>query len=178
VDNLASHRIRRAQCFGRNRRRLFCPARGGNMGHAADAIVQVYKTIRDYQQGNYPHFKPRKGRKIFPCIVTLENWHMHGSVMYGKVRDIVKQRMNEEGLPNKYSEDMPFSIWPIESLENALQILNDTPIAEVFDTKLRNTAYQDWEWDAFLTEKYKGFKIQPLFEKDFDALFAEFRPPS
>jgi hypothetical protein len=149
-----------------------------DMGHAADAIVQVYKTIRDYQQGNYPHFKPRKGRKIFPCIVTLENWHMHGSVMYGKVRDIVKQRMNEEGLPNKYSEDMPFSIWPIESLENALQILNDTPIAEVFDTKLRNTAYQDWEWDAFLTEKYKGFKIQPLFEKDFDALFAEFRPPS
>lgn len=100
---------------------------------------------------------------------------MHGPVMYGKVRDIVRQRMNEEGLPREYVADMPFSIWPVDSLENGLQIIDGTSIGEVFDIKLRGPEYQDWEWDAFLTERYKGFEIRPLFQREFDALFTEFR---
>jgi len=50
----------------------------------ADAVVQVYKTLMDHLDNAYPHFPVRHGRKIFPAIVTLENWHMFGPVMMNK----------------------------------------------------------------------------------------------
>ncbi len=54
-----------------------------DIGYMASAVVQTYRTIRDCIAGHYPHFEVTSDTKIYPCVVTLENWHMHGPVMYG-----------------------------------------------------------------------------------------------
>jgi hypothetical protein len=48
-------------------------------------VVQVYKTIVDYQGGQYPHFAYEAERKIYPVIVTLENWRMFGPAMLDRL---------------------------------------------------------------------------------------------
>jgi hypothetical protein len=148
----------------------------GDLDNMATAIVQTYKTIRDYLHGHYPHFPFRQGTNIFACIVTLENWHMHGPVMYGKISELVGQKLTKEGLPPSYVSDMPYSIWPVASLENGLQIVNAIPITEMLNAKLKINKFKDWEWDAFFGEKFKDHKIRALFAEDFQNLFSELHP--
>jgi hypothetical protein len=146
-----------------------------DIGYIASAVVQAYKTIRDCLNAHYPHFKIEPGQKIYPCIITLEDWHMHGPVMYGKVRDLVSSKMTEENLPEQFTIDMPYSIWPVEHLEIGLQIMADHPISEVMDGKLLDSECNDWEWLPYLGDKYEGTR-KSLFDKEYRNLFADLRP--
>ena len=44
----------------------------------AGAVVQVYKTIRDYREGRYPHLAYVEAIKVYPAIATLEDWYLFG----------------------------------------------------------------------------------------------------
>lgn len=146
-----------------------------DISYMASAVVQTYRTIQDCLAGHYPHFKTATDAKIYPCIVTLENWHMHGPVMYGLLRDQVKAKMEEAGLPQDYLTAMPYSVWPIDDFEIGLHVLNDSSIAAVMDGKLLDTEKQDWEWRPYLSENFKEPR-RMLFEDDYRKLFSDFHP--
>jgi hypothetical protein len=69
-----------------------------DIDNMASAVVQVYKTITDHLNNLYPHFPVKDGRKLFPAIVTLENWRMFGPVMINKLAEVVTLKLNTAGL--------------------------------------------------------------------------------
>ncbi|MGY3347725.1 MULTISPECIES: hypothetical protein [unclassified Bradyrhizobium] len=146
-----------------------------DIAYMASAVVQTYRTIQDCIAGHYSHFKVTPDTKIYPCVVTLENWHMHGPVMYGFFRDLVRKKMAEDGVPEEYLVKMPYSVWPVTDFELGLQIMDETPIATVMDGKLLDKEKQDWEWRPYLSQKFKQPR-KPLFGDDYQKLFADFNP--
>jgi hypothetical protein len=100
---------------------------------------------------------------------------MHGPVMYGVFRDLVREKMAEDRLPEDYVTKMPYSVWPVEDFELGLQIMSESSIATVMDGKLLDKEMQDWEWRPYLSQKFKE-RRKPLFEDDYRKLFADFNP--
>jgi hypothetical protein len=145
-----------------------------DIGHLATAVVQNYKTIRDCLAGHYPNFRASSNASIYPCVVTLENWHMHGSVMYGVLRKAVLEKMKEEDVPEEYLTTMPYSVWPVDDFEVGMQVMNTVPISTFMDGKLRDKETRDWEWRPYMSARFKGV-FKALFAEDYKKLFAEFR---
>ncbi|HSL04691.1 MAG TPA: hypothetical protein VK901_14280 [Nitrospiraceae bacterium] len=63
----------------------------------AAMIVQVYKSIGDYRDGKYPNYAFDPQRKIYPMVVTLEDWFLMGPKLVNEVKDDVSRRM-EKGI--------------------------------------------------------------------------------
>jgi hypothetical protein len=145
------------------------------LGVLASAVVQTYRTIKDCLDGYYPHFQIEAEAKVYPCVVTLEDWHMHGPKMYGLFRELVRAKMEDEGLPDAFITKMAYSIWPIDRFEIGLQLMDENPIAVFMDGKLLDAEMQDWEWGPYMSSKFKAAR-KSLFEKEYAELFADFRP--
>jgi hypothetical protein len=139
----------------------------------ADAVVQVYKTLADHLNNAYPHFPVSDSRKIFPAIVTLENWRMFGPVMMNKLAEAVATKLNDGGLPADFVERMPYSIWAIEELEVGLQIMRSNGIADFMEGKLTSEEMRQWDWDGYMTNRYPKFPAKKLFEKDYHEMFSD-----
>jgi hypothetical protein len=140
----------------------------------AAAVVQVYKTLTDHLDNAYPHFPAKDGRKIFPAVVTLENWRMFGPVMMNKLTEAVAAKLNGAALPPHLVEQMPYSVWAIEELEVGLQIMHANGIAGFMEGKLNSAEMRQWDWHGYMTNQYpKSFPAQKLFEKDYDDMFSE-----
>ena len=139
----------------------------------ASAVVQVYKTLTDYLNNGYPHF-PVKERKIFPAVVTLENWRMFGPVMLNKLADAVTSKIAAAGLSSEIITTMPYSIFAIEELEVALQIINSNGISGFMEGKLKNEEVRQWDWHGYMIRDYPQlFPVKKLFDKDYMEMFSE-----
>jgi hypothetical protein len=90
-------------------------------GHRQHGVRRcpVYKTIVDYRDGAYPHFSYDETRKVFPIIVTLENWHMFGNVMLNKLAEGVLQSLKPPVSPRALSMLCPTPSWQSTSLRLA-----------------------------------------------------------
>lgn len=139
----------------------------------ADAIVQVYKTISDYMRGEYLHFPYNAGRKIFPLVVTLENWHIFGPWMLDRLRDAVDARLSSAGLPPDISGKMPYSVCSISDLEVGAQIMNRVGLYDFFDTKINDAEMGQWDWKAYMTHRVpENFTAKNLFRVEYEKLFS------
>jgi hypothetical protein len=140
----------------------------------ASAIVQVYKTLADHLDGVYPHFPAKEGRKIFPAIVTLENWRMFGPVMMKKLAEAVASKLNGASLPEDLVEQMPYSVWAIEELEVGLQIMSAEGIADFMEGKLTSEEMRQWDWHGYMTNRYPhSFPAKKLFEQEYEEMFSD-----
>lgn len=140
----------------------------------AAAIVQVYKTIADYQASAYPHFSMTEDRKVFPTVVTLENWRMFGPVMMDKLGEAVTQRLSDESLRPELLQEMPYSVWGIEELEVGLQIMHSNGIIAFMEGKLNDPDKRRWDWHGYMTDQYRTlFPAKRLFDKEYDEMFAD-----
>ncbi|MBK3660165.1 hypothetical protein JJE66_02710 [Bradyrhizobium diazoefficiens] len=83
--------------------------------------------------------------------------------------------MKEEGLPEAYLTEMPYSIWPIDDFELGLQVMNESSVATVMDGKLLDGEHHDWEWRPYLSRCFKEPRKE-LFEDDYRKLFSDFNP--
>jgi hypothetical protein len=145
----------------------------GDIDSMAAAVVQLYKTISDYRENAYPHFPAEGDRRIFPAIVTLENWRMFGPVMLNKLTEAVARRLASEGLAPELVEQMPYSVWAIEELEVGLQIMRANGIAGVIEGKLNDPQKREWDWHGYMTNQYpKSFPAKRLFDDQYDEMFA------
>ncbi len=140
----------------------------------ASAVVQIYRTILDYKKGYYRHFPPTEKRRIYPAVVTLENWRFFGPIMLGKLSDAVVAQLAASELPAELLEQMPYSVWAIEELEVGLQILNSVPISDFMDGKLDSKEMRSWDWHAYMTKTFpKHFPAKRLFDSEYDEMFAK-----
>ncbi len=144
-----------------------------DIDNMATAVVQVYKTIADYIDNAYPHFPFRKDLKIFPSVVTLENWRMFGPVMMNKLSERVASKAANAGLQTDIVDRMPYSIWAVEEMEVGLQIMRDNGIGEFIGGKLKNQEMRTWDWHGYMTNRYpQSFPARRLFGKEYDDMFS------
>jgi hypothetical protein len=101
-----------------------------DIANMASFIVQTFRTIMDYSENRYPHFSFDEGRKIFPVVVTLENWRVFGPVMLNMLSEKVAQKLSDAEISTDLLQRMPYSVWAIEELEVGLQVMNEVAIAE------------------------------------------------
>ncbi len=140
----------------------------------AAAVVQVYKTLTDHLNNLYPHFPPKYGRKIFPAVVTLENWRMFGPVMMNKLAAAVTLKLNTAGLSPDLTNEMPYSIFAIEELEVGLQIMNVAGVESFIEGKLTSPEMNQWDWHAYMMKSYpKTFPAKKLFQNEYDEMFLD-----
>ncbi len=145
-----------------------------DISNMAAAVVQIYKTVADYQANLYPNFSAKEGRRIFPAIVTLENWRMFGPVMMNKLGEAVQAQLNAVGLSPQLPDELPYSIWAIEELEVGLQIISSVGIAKFMDGKLKDREMRQWDWHGYMINKFKEFfPREKLFDKEYDDMFSD-----
>jgi hypothetical protein len=140
----------------------------------ASAVVQIYRTIMDYKKGYYRHFPPTGDRKIYPAVVTLENWRFFGPIMLGKLNDAIVDKLRASELPLELLQQMPYSVWAIEELEVGLQIINSVPISDFISGKLDSQEMRSWDWHAYMTKTFpKHFPAKRLFDSEYNEMFAK-----
>jgi hypothetical protein len=141
----------------------------------ASSVVQVYKTARDYLDGQYPHFPFRTERKIYPVVVTLENWHVFGPVMMKMLDEAIVRQLSEENIPADITKKMPYSIWSIGDLEEGFQLLEANSIVSFMDGKLDDPEMKQWEWRPYIGKQFPKARMKALFSAEYDDMFSEIR---
>jgi hypothetical protein len=138
----------------------------------ATAVVQVYKTLLDYLANAYSHFPVNVGRKIFPAVVTLENWRMFGPVMMNKLAEAVALKIRAAGLSTDLLQRTPYAIFAIDELEIALQLMRTDGIAPFMEGKLSSEEMRQWDWTGYMISRYpKSPAVRELFEKEYNDMF-------
>ena len=137
----------------------------------AAMVVQVYKSIRDYRDGRYPNYAFDPKRKIYPIVVTLEDWFLMGPKLLNELKDDVSRRIQKEGLPLELLNDMPFSVCSIHEFEQAVQVMDHVGILTVMQGKVDDSR-QRWTFSAFLSDGFQKFAKDTrfLFQKEFDEI--------
>lgn len=124
------------------------------LGKMADAIVQTYKTIADYKEGLYPQIKFDPNKKIFPLIITLENWFLYGDPLLEKLENLVVERLKKFNLPIKLIKLYPYCVMSAETFEKFVLIANENNITAVLEEKLKDQDKKYWEIDNYLRSRF------------------------
>jgi hypothetical protein len=142
-----------------------------NLGRA---VVQAYKTISDYRAGRYPHLAFIEERRIYPAIVTLEDWYFFGFDMPARLDAAVRTIMEAGGLPIAWLDEMPYSIMSIHELEKAAGVINAAGVHPFFSGKALDPEFGRGGFGAYCNERYPNevANLPHLFRDEFDAMFA------
>jgi hypothetical protein len=65
---------------------------------AAEFVAQVYRTIHDYCQNQYPTYKYKQEKQIYPLIVTLGEWYLFGPKVLPLLEEKVQEHVKKAGL--------------------------------------------------------------------------------
>jgi hypothetical protein len=136
-----------------------------NLGRA---VVQVYKAISDYRAGRYPHLAFIEERRIYPVIVTLEDWYLSGFGMPARLDAAVRTIMEAGGLPIAWLDEMPYSIMSIRELETAAGVINAVGVHPFISGKLLDPEFRGLGFGAYCDERYSNdvANLQPLFRDE------------
>ncbi|MBI5530008.1 MAG: hypothetical protein HY918_00715 [Candidatus Doudnabacteria bacterium] len=137
----------------------------------ADDVAQAYATIDDYLGGCYKHFPYTNEIKIYPLIVTLEEWYLLGEDVKA-LREKVKIKITQKGLALEYLDSMPYTVCSTVNYEAFVQILNKHSIVEVMDLWLDPERYGH-NFGQFLSTNYKReYKfIDDYFPGEFEKIY-------
>jgi hypothetical protein len=140
----------------------------------AGAIVQVYRTIRDYKADLYPQLRFSEGRQIYPLITTLEDWFFFGDRLPALLDVTERAGMEQAALPVAWVDEMPYSLMSLHELEKASGVLNVTGIRHFMSGKLLNPEFRRWAYGAYCNQYPNIVAGMPfLFHEEFDEMFAD-----
>lgn len=137
----------------------------------ATFIAQVYKTISDYKDGKYPSYPYDKVKKIYPLVVTLEDWHLFGE--NSLLRSKVEEKLTSWNIPSVRLTDMPYTICSAQEFEKMIQVIQKKGIRAVIGKKLEDQEKAKWAMANFLSSEYpeEHKNTKALFLKDFESIF-------
>ncbi|UIF88800.1 hypothetical protein KAF44_26465 (plasmid) [Cupriavidus necator] len=88
----------------------------------AGIVVQLYKNIRDAQDGHTPAWRPNT-QQIYPLVITLDEWHLLGPNVLDALDLRVKARLRRENLPLSVLQEMPYTTCSAQDFESAVLIM-------------------------------------------------------
>jgi len=139
----------------------------------ANAIVQTYKNIRDAHHGEIA-WRPEHPR-IFPMVVTLEDWHLLSPRITKMIEDNVAEGLLNHGIDVSAIETMPFTIVSANELEIAAQVIAQLGIEQVL-AKSASPHPRYWGMHGAIAESFPEQlrKIRPvLFEADAATILSQ-----
>jgi len=137
------------------------------IGIIADAVVQLYKNIREAEAGQ-SKWRPN-GLPSFPLVVTLEDWFIFGPVPQSLLNDAVVDRLSRAGLDRALMETMPYAVASAREFERFAGIVKEVGIDAFFKGK-RDADYPRWMWEEYARERFPDAErtnIQSLFREDW-----------
>jgi hypothetical protein len=144
----------------------------------AGAVIQVYRTIKDYRENHYPQLRFSRGRQIYPVIVTLEDWFFFGRELPVRLDAVVNEIMARSDLPNDWLKEMPYSIMSAHEFETAMGALGMIGIRPFISGKVLDPQFRHWTYGAYCTDQYPDEvrSLPPLFDDEYEAMFAGLVP--
>lgn len=145
------------------------------IGKMADFVVQIYKFIRDYRAGQYPQYKFDTDKKIFPIVLTLENWFIFGADAEIELESGILKKFADEHLDQAWLKAMPYSIFAIEEFEKATQIMSSVGIMRFMDGKMSDPEKRKWPIASFMLSAFPSEyqKTTDLFAESFSEIHPE-----
>jgi hypothetical protein len=140
----------------------------------AGAVLQVYKTIADYRAGLYPHLAFVEARRIYPAIVTLEDWYFFGFEMPERLDGALRAIMETLGLSVSWLDEMPYSILSVHEFEKAAGVINVVGIHAFVSGKVHDQEFRRWGYWAYCSHQYPNevANLPDLFHDAYEAMFA------
>jgi hypothetical protein len=144
----------------------------------AGAVIQVYRTIIDYRANHYPQLPFSAGRRIYPVIVTLEDWYFFGHELPVRLETAVKEVMIRADLPIDWLEEMPYSVMSVDEFETATGVINTIGIHPFISGKVLDPQRRHWSYGPYGNDRYSNEvrNLPPLFEGEYEAMFAGLVP--
>jgi len=142
------------------------------IGKMADFIIQLYKNILDYENNLFPQFRFNRQIKIYPLVVTLEEWYLFGDKLLALLDEQLTLRFKREKLPDRLLSQYPYSVCSTNELEHLIQVIDVVGIEAVFSEKAKAKDYKMWTMMNFLSDKF-GKELQSarkLFTAEFDKI--------
>jgi hypothetical protein len=139
----------------------------------ADAIVQLYERLQDYAAGRFPNLSYVSSRKIYPVVVTLEEWYLFGERVLALLRDAVETKMRVGGVDLGWLDKAPYTVLSTDEFEDAIQIVNMIGIANCFEGKFSDPKMRPWSFGNYLRDRFaKEWKARKLiFPDEAKAMF-------
>lgn len=139
----------------------------------AEDVAQVYATIHDHKNGHYKHFRYNESVKIYPLVVTLEDWFLMGDNVKS-LEERVKEKLKEKDIPLIYIDDIPYTVCSTKNYEQLVQVLNKNKITEIM-SKWMPFINEGHNFGNFLIKNYgEGCKyIDDFFPGDFEKIYPE-----
>jgi hypothetical protein len=140
----------------------------------AGAVVQVYRTIIDYRANRYPQLPFSADRRIYPVVVTLEDWYFFGHELPVRLEMAVKEVLVRADLPIDWLEEMPYSIMSVDEFETATGVINTIGIHPFISGKVLDPQRRHWSYGPYCNDRYPNEvrDLSPLFEGEYEAMFA------
>lgn len=137
----------------------------------SDSIIQIYFAISDFKENKYKLIKYENRKKVFPMIVTLEDWFLFGDLL-DKLEIKVKEKFKENNLPFKYLIEMPYVVCSSHEFEESMPIIKQVGIENFFKGKVFDDEKKKWSLMPYINENFKDIKRGPsIFEDIFDQIF-------
>ena len=148
---------------------------GRDVSTLASYVVQLYRTIEEYKQSRYPSLPYDATRKIYPVIVTLEDWLPIGTDFWSDLDGQVRSQLGRCGLPLSILEQMPFTLSSLEELERASCMISKVGLRGFFE-EYHATKYSGWMLDRFMADAYPAeYRAKrDLFPETFDEIQGPF----
>lgn len=144
---------------------------GRDVSTLASYVVQLYRTIEEYKQNHYPSLPYDAVRKIYPVIVTLEDWFPLGTDFWSDLDAQVRAQLSETSLPSSILEEMPFTLASTEELERASCMIAEIGLRGFFG-EYHTTRYSGWMLDRYMSDAHSSrYAIKhDLFPETFDEI--------
>lgn len=136
------------------------------------AIVQLYKGIVDYEANEYPSFGYSPECKIYPIVVTLEDWHFYGEPFIGNLQKNVVSELERLGMSKKLVDEVPYSICSVQEFETAVQLIRKVGISRFMDGMKLDPEMSRCSFHPYMVQKFSKeiAKILLLFEHELRQL--------
>ncbi len=120
----------------------------------AEGIVQIYKGIKEYQSNKFPQLQYNEKIKIYPVIVTLEEWFFFGDVLKPKLDAFIKTKLKDADLDVCMASKYPYTVSSVGGLNMLATISSKVSIDDILREKILDKDKLLWHLDTYLQNKY------------------------
>jgi hypothetical protein len=140
----------------------------------AGAVLQVYKAIRDYRAGCYPHLPYVEARRVYPIILTLEDWYCCCLYLPTLLDEAVRNLMQAANLPLDWLQAMPYAVISIDEFETAAGVTSAAGIHAFWSGKLEDAEKRRWPFRSYCNDCFaeQVGALPDLFLDEYEAMFA------
>jgi hypothetical protein len=132
----------------------------------AKAIAQIYQTLKDALDGQYPNWS-LSSTPVYPIIVTMDDWNLFTSFTQGIVNDLARDEMTRRGVDPAFLNSHPYKLCHIREFEQAIQVMSHASISKVM-SGIHSKERLGWQMSGYLNTDFpEEIKLsKSLFPED------------